>query len=289
MNYYIADTHFGHKNCIKFDNRPFETVEEMDEVIINNWNSVVRETDDVYIIGDFCYRSSRTPLWYLKRLNGRKHLIIGNHDTHLLDQEEVMKEFVSVDKMTYLKDGAYTITLCHFPMAEWNHYYRGAWHIHGHIHGHTERCYSFLKNEGRALNAGCMINHYIPVTIEQLIQNNQAFRENYLWELYGDSDGLKELKDGTWIFPSKIPGKEEVFMDEGDIHWAFSEWFRTGLIYHYDVDGTRDHEHTFGGVMHMAYENPETFTIREEDKKEYSQQELEYLRVIVEKRKAEEK
>lgn len=175
MNYYIADTHLGHKNCIEFDNRPFTTVEEMDETIIANWNAVVRDTDDVYIIGDFCYRSSRSPMWYLKRLNGRKHLIVGNHDRHLLNDEEVMKEFVSVDKMTYLKDGEYTVTLCHFPLAEWNQYYRGAWHIYGHIHAHTNGCYQFLKNEERALNAGCMINDYMPVTMNQLIRNNREF------------------------------------------------------------------------------------------------------------------
>ena len=180
MNYYIADTHLGHKNCIEFDNRPFATVEEMDETIITNWNAVVCDTDDVYIIGDFCYRSSRSPTWYLERLKGRKHLIIGNHDRHLLKDEEAMKAFVSADKMTYLKDGKYTVTLCHFPMAEWNQYYRGAWHIHGHIHGETKGCYRFLKDEDRALNAGCMINNYMPVTMEQLIANNRRFRNEYL-------------------------------------------------------------------------------------------------------------
>ena len=177
MNYYIADVHFGHKNCMEYDNRPFKTVEEMDEVIITNWNSVVRDNDDVYIIGDFCYRSAKSPLWYLKRLKGRKHLIIGNHDNHLLNDEVAIKEFASVDKMTYLKDGEYTITLCHFPMAEWNKYHSGAWHIYGHIHAHTEGCYQFLKNEDRALNAGCMINYYTPVNIEQLIRNNKEFKD----------------------------------------------------------------------------------------------------------------
>lgn len=194
MNYYIADTHFGHKNCIKFDNRPFATIEEMDETMIANWNAVVRASDDVYIIGDFCYRASKSPLWYLRRLNGRKHLIIGNHDRHLLDDEEAMKEFVSVDKMTYVKDGEYTITLCHFPMAEWNQYHRGAWHIYRHIHAHTEGCYQFLKDEERALNAGCMMNGFIPVTMEQLIKNNREFRENYLWEVYDQKTEGGEVK-----------------------------------------------------------------------------------------------
>ncbi len=53
MNYYIADTHLGHENVLKFDNRPFSSVDEMDEILITQWNAVVKDTDDVYIIGDF--------------------------------------------------------------------------------------------------------------------------------------------------------------------------------------------------------------------------------------------
>ena len=287
MNFYIADTHFGHKNCIEFDHRPFTTIEEMDETLIANWNAVVKDTDDVYIIGDFCYRASKSPLWYLKQLHGRKHLIIGNHDNQLLKDEEAMKEFVSVDKMTYLKDGLYTITLCHFPIAEWNRYHRGAWHIHGHIHANVEGVYQFLKDEDRALNAGCMIHNYFPVTIEQLIKNNRDFRKNYRWELYGNHQGLMELKDGKWLFPSKIPGQDRAFIDEGDIHWAFSEWFHTGLMYHYHIEGKQDHEHTFEAVMYAAYKNPESFEIREEERAEYSQQELLYLEKIIKQLKAE--
>ena len=150
----------------------------MDRTIVDNWNAVVKQEDDVYILGDFCFRASKGALWYLKQLKGRKHLIIGNHDGDLLKDEEAVKELVSVDKMTYVKDGAYTISLCHFPLAEWNNYYRGAWHIYGHIHNKKQGCYAYLKNEERALNAGCMINHYYPVTIEQLIANNADFKQS---------------------------------------------------------------------------------------------------------------
>ncbi|MEE1196626.1 MAG: hydrolase [Lachnospiraceae bacterium] len=129
MNYYIADPHFGHENVLKFDNRPFSSVDEMDEILITQWNAVVKDTDDVYIIGDFIYKSKKPAAWYLKQLKGRKHLIQGNHDHQLLKDEELVKEFVSIDKMTYVKDGDYTIVLCHFPIAEWNKYWRGSWHI----------------------------------------------------------------------------------------------------------------------------------------------------------------
>ena len=108
-------------------------------------------------------------------MKGRKHLIQGNHDNHMLKDEEAVKQFASIDKMTYVKDGNYTIVLCHFPLAEWNRYWRGSWHIYGHIHNQKKGCYDFLSREKRALNAGCMINNYTPVTIEQLIKNNETF------------------------------------------------------------------------------------------------------------------
>ena len=291
MNYYIADTHFGHENVLKFDNRPFENVNEMDKVMIEQWNAVVGKNDDVYIIGDFCYRAKKGALWYLKQLNGRKHLIQGNHDEYLLSDEAVMKEFVSVDKMRYVKDGSYSIVLCHFPIAEWNRYYRNSWHIYGHIHNKKTGCYKFLENEERALNAGCMINYYTPVTIEKLIANNNVFKENrdYLWKVYGEEKGPLQLEDGTWIVPSKIQGEEQAFMEEGDIQYIFSEYCKKGLIYHFYLNGIRDHEHSFEAVLQAAYESRGNFVIRDEDKQEYSLQELQFLEALLEKMKQDRK
>lgn len=55
MNYYISDTHFGHKNVIRYDNRPFDSIEEMDEAMIQLWNETVNDADAVYILGDFSW------------------------------------------------------------------------------------------------------------------------------------------------------------------------------------------------------------------------------------------
>ena len=112
MNLYISDLHFGHRNVINFDNRPFLDVDEMDYALIELWNSRVQPDDHVYVIGDFCYRSGRTPDWYLKKLRGHKHLIIGNHDKCILDNPKAMAYFESADKMLHVADDGRHHTLC---------------------------------------------------------------------------------------------------------------------------------------------------------------------------------
>lgn len=175
MFYYTSDLHFGHKNVLKFDDRPFSDVDEMDRCLIESWNNRVREEDTVYILGDFCYRSSRTAKWYLQQLKGQKILIIGNHDGPTLQDSESMKYFEDFRPMMHVTDGNKQICLCHFPIAEWNGFYRGSWHIYGHIHNCKNETYEFMRTRERALNAGCMINHYVPVTFAELLANNQQF------------------------------------------------------------------------------------------------------------------
>lgn len=175
MNYYVADLHFGHENVIKFDNRPFTNVDEMDFALMENWNARVTDEDHVYILGDFCYRAKEKPSWYLKQLKGKKHLIQGNHDQKLLQDKEAIEQLESIEKMQFVKDGGNAIVLCHFPLAEWNGFFRGGWHIYGHIHGKCHKTFGYMKKLERALNAGCMINRYQPVTFGELVENNTKF------------------------------------------------------------------------------------------------------------------
>ena len=87
MNLYIADLHFGHRSAITFDHWPFKDCDEMDMAMIKLWNSRVAPDDHVYIIGDFAHRSEKDEAWYLQKLRGHKHLVIGNHDGKLLQNE----------------------------------------------------------------------------------------------------------------------------------------------------------------------------------------------------------
>lgn len=96
-----------------------------------------------------------------------------------------MSYFESVDQLLLFKDGDKEIVLCHYPLACWNKEQHGSWHIYGHIHnlGETQdeelrAVFFYMLNKERALNAGCMINYYAPVSMTELIENNRRYRES---------------------------------------------------------------------------------------------------------------
>lgn len=177
MNLYISDLHFGHKNVIKFDHRPFMDVDEMDTAMIQLWNSRVQKDDNVYIVGDLCFKSGKSPDWYLRKLAGHKHLIIGNHDGVILKNQKALSYFESVESLMNLTDNDKQICLCHYPLAEWNKMYHGSWHIYGHIHNKKNEAYEFMKTKDKALNAAACINNYTPASMNELIRNNKIFQE----------------------------------------------------------------------------------------------------------------
>ena len=117
MNYFISDTHFGHKNCMAFDNRPFKSIEEHDQKLIDNWNKVVGIDDDVYWLGDISWHRSLKTLEILNQLNGSLHLIRGNHDNAILKNRDIQNKFVEIVdyKELSLSDGK-GLVLCHYPI-----------------------------------------------------------------------------------------------------------------------------------------------------------------------------
>jgi len=122
MNLYISDTHFGHRNVINFDRRPFADIEQMNRALIALWNDRVQPDDDVWILGDFCYRSERAPEWYLRQLKGHKHLIVGNHDNVTLESKNASRYLESIDNMVNCSDCLnkenVQVILMHYPIAE---------------------------------------------------------------------------------------------------------------------------------------------------------------------------
>ena len=176
--FYIADTHFGHEKVLDFCQRPFQTIHEMDAMIIENWNRVVSKEDDVYVIGDFMFRSAQTPEYYLEKLNGKLHLIRGNHE-RWTNRVDVKRYFESDNMIIEITDSNSHLVLCHYPIAEWPRYYRGSLHIFGHIHNTREgAAYEYYLKQPCMFNAGVDINQFMPVTLEQLIENNRRFKNN---------------------------------------------------------------------------------------------------------------
>lgn len=170
MNYYISDTHFGHYNILKHSKRPFTSVEEMDETIIENWNDVVTDNDDVYILGDFCFKSEN-PEIYLKRLKGKLHLIIGNHDGVILKNRRLKEYFVEIKDILTITDKGKRIVLCHYPLCEWPGYFRDTLHFYGHIHNNEENMsFKIMATIPNAYNVGVDIIGFAPQTVDQIIK-----------------------------------------------------------------------------------------------------------------------
>lgn len=176
MRYYIADLHLGHANIIKLCYRPFTSVEEMNQTLIDNWNSVVTDKDEVFILGDFCFRSQKNPVSFLKQLNGTKYLIKGNHDKV---NDEMRKEFAWVRDYAEISDNGHMLILCHYPMAEWNGFYRDTIHLYGHIHNSINATYHFMKSLPNAYNVGADILDFTPRTLDEVIRYNRNFNASH--------------------------------------------------------------------------------------------------------------
>lgn len=131
--FFTSDTHFGHANIIRFCNRPFKNVEEMDEVLIENWNQVVSDDDTVFHLGDFAFGGSNVWKSIIPRLNGHINLIIGNHDRKNLRQG-YMSFFDMVVPQLQIEIEDTSIYLNHYPFLCYGGSYRGVWQLFGHVH-----------------------------------------------------------------------------------------------------------------------------------------------------------
>lgn len=174
MHYFIADTHFGHENVIRFCNRPFSSVEEMNECMVDNWNRRVHHNDTVYILGDMFFRCDNV-VDILSRLKGKKWLLLGNHDTWVKNID-CSRYFANVGTLIETSDGQHALTLCHYPMLSWKHAQR-SYMVHGHIHNdRSADFWPLLQCRERVLNAGVDVNGFAPVTFEEMLQNNMRFK-----------------------------------------------------------------------------------------------------------------
>lgn len=114
---FTSDTHWYHKNIIKYSGRPFEDVQEMNEKLINRWNTAVRPQDNVYHLGDFSFGNYDQTKNILKRLAGHKHFVKGNHDEVFEKNPDLYDYFDSVQNYKELKINGQHLVLFHFPIA----------------------------------------------------------------------------------------------------------------------------------------------------------------------------
>lgn len=170
--WFISDTHFGHANILKFDNRPFGSIKEHDAILIENWNGAIAPDDIVFFLGDFAFGSSEFVKRIYNRLSGQITFIKGNHEKPLCQYlRSIGKSWYD-----YLEIKVYDedlerqwqdICLFHYPIAEWNKGHYGAWLLYGHTHGNSWYDKEFQPKH-KCLNVGAPCIHYSPVSYKEL-------------------------------------------------------------------------------------------------------------------------
>ena len=189
MNFYIADTHFGHANIIRFDGRPFLDEEEMENVMVANWNKAVSDEDTVYILGDFCWNSTEEWIRILNKLSGHKVLIRGNHDPEDMPTE-LTGCFDDIRDYIEIEDTKRRVIMCHYPIPFYKKSHGKRSHmLCGHVHtteenNHLEQMCRELRekrkyaekpdsplNRGQIYNVGVMMRwmDYTPRTLDEIV------------------------------------------------------------------------------------------------------------------------
>ena len=197
MRYYISDLHFFHGNLNKrMDNRGFDTVEEMNEYMIKQWNSKVRKNDEVVILGDFSFGKAEETEGVLKRLNGCKLLCKGNHEGYLKDSSFDKSLFKWIKDYAELNDNNRKVVLCHCPVFCYPGQYRVSedgspktYMLFGHVHNTHDAVLveefkritrsTKVKSRGQdeakpipcnMINCFCMYSDYVPLTLYEWIE-----------------------------------------------------------------------------------------------------------------------
>ena len=169
--FFTSDTHFNHANIIRFCNRPFKDVTQMNETLIVNWNNVVGEDDTVFHLGDFCLGGAAEWTQVLNRLNGKIYLIMGNHDLKNIRQGFIQR-FEHVTMQMHIEIGKKKIYLCHYPFLCFEGGYKEVWQLFGHVH---TRKNNTGNDAGRLqylyptqYDVGVDNNGFAPVSFEQV-------------------------------------------------------------------------------------------------------------------------
>lgn len=164
--FFIADTHFGDGNILRYENRPFASVEDMDQELVRRWNETVGEGDTVFHLGDFSARSEEEDRALLARLHGRKVLVLGNHDRHRSPQQWRALGFEEAIPWPILWEGFFLLS--HEPLyVNRNMPYAN---VFGHVHGNP----SYRDTSSRSVCVSVERTGFSPLSFEELRQRLRA-------------------------------------------------------------------------------------------------------------------
>lgn len=177
--FFISDTHFGHQRSFLWEPRGFNSIEEHDEAIIKNWNEVVGPEDEVWHLGDVMLNDNDHGLECVKRLNGKIHLILGNHDTDTrCNLYQKCSNIVSIDYAKEIKIGKHYFWLSHYPTITANYDDDKPWAKHLiDIYGHTHQQTKFY-NGNPYMYCVCLDAHNnYPVELGQILKDIKEQKE----------------------------------------------------------------------------------------------------------------
>jgi len=171
MIYFSSDSHFYHGNVIMYSNRPFSSVEEMNQSMIDSWNKIVKPNDIVYHLGDFAFCNYLLICELLKQLNGEKHFILGNHDKIIREKSVYLTGNGLLKSIQDYKEVNYnhkTFCLFHYPMRTWNKKHYNSYHCFGHVHNALDN-----QPNGLSIDVGVdsklITSEYRPISSEEII------------------------------------------------------------------------------------------------------------------------
>lgn len=163
-----------------FEKYRFSLINEHDEQLIKNWNSVVKNGDLIYILGDLSMRNGEYTNNILKQLNGDKVLIKGNHDYMYLNDHKfdksLINEIYDYKEIKYKKN---LIIMFHFPIQVWNKAHKGTIHLYGHIHSNKTTSHPMKYEIENSYNVGVDVNNYKPVRLDDYINRYNRLKEMY--------------------------------------------------------------------------------------------------------------
>ena len=170
--FFTSDSHFFHRNIITYCHRPFESIEQMNDALITNWNSVVPKNVVVFHLGDFCFGDAKQWNELLDRLHGRIYLCLGNHDIRHLNRP-FMQRFAGVSHEMYIRVDRQPIILNHYPFLSFGGKEDWGWQLFGHIHTNPFND-NVLSNERiefltpTQYDVGVDNNNYAPIPFRRL-------------------------------------------------------------------------------------------------------------------------